>query len=235
MQETSDNRPHNPHKTLWLILRITVACLVLGIVFWNQRWSELVGVFSGLNWGYFLLALAIFVVCQVVLAMRWWLLVYSQGISLGIWVAVRLHFIGLFYNNVMPSAIGGDFLRAWYVTRHTRKRVEAALSVFVDRAIGLLGIFLMALSSYLFYMRGVSLEGPTETPAHSTSHGHLALWLWGGGLLLAGVALSLFHPATRAGLGRLFSGLFRKVVLVRSERRYFSTGPGLGSSWLVCF
>jgi len=52
--------------------------------------------------------------------------------------------LGLFYNNCLPGAIAGDLPRAWYVTHHTDKKVEAALSVFVDRLVGLTGIVVMA-------------------------------------------------------------------------------------------
>lgn len=54
----------------------------------------------------------------------------------------------------MPSSVGGDLLRAWYVTKHTDKRFEAALSVFVDRIIGLLSTLIIAVFFYLLFLRG---------------------------------------------------------------------------------
>jgi len=50
--------------------------------------------------------------------------------------------------------MGGDLIRAWYVTNHTDKKLEAALSVFVDRIIGLAGMTVIAIVSYLLFMRG---------------------------------------------------------------------------------
>jgi glycosyltransferase 2 family protein len=102
-----------------------------------------------------------FVVSQAILASRWWLLLRTQGIRIGIWAAIRLHFLGLFYNNAMPGSVGGDLIRAWYVTKHTEKKFEAVLSIFVDRFIGLLSALIMAGFCYFVLLRNVDLEaGP---------------------------------------------------------------------------
>ena len=63
----------------------------------------------------------------------------------------------------MPSSIGGDLVRAWYVTKHTDKRFEAVLSVFADRAIGLLSTLVIAAFFYFLFLVGqdekIHLEG----------------------------------------------------------------------------
>ena len=144
-------------KYVFLILRILV--VVVGItwaVIWvsrGQRWSNLASIFLRMNLGIFAVALGIFVIGQVMVGFRWWLLLRTQSIYINFWAAVRLHFLGLFYNNFMPSSVGGDLLRAWYVTKHTEKRFEAALSVFVDRAIGLLSTLVIALFFYLLFIQ----------------------------------------------------------------------------------
>jgi uncharacterized protein (TIRG00374 family) len=56
--------------------------------------------------------------------------------------------LGLFYNNCLPGSVGGDVLRAWYVTMHTDKKIEAAPSVFVDRVVGLMCTVTMIFLAY---------------------------------------------------------------------------------------
>ena len=145
-------------SNLFLFLRIgVVAAGVTWAIVWlsaEQRWSKLTAVFLQMNLGVFAAALGIFVISQLMIALRWWLLLRTQSIFINYWAAVRLHFLGLFYNNFMPGAIGGDLLRAWYVTRHTDRRFEAALSVFVDRVIGLLGSAAIAVFFYSLFLRG---------------------------------------------------------------------------------
>jgi hypothetical protein len=100
---------------------------------------------------------AAFVVSQAILASRWWLLLRTQGIRIPIWAAIKLHFLGLFYNNAMPGSVGGDLIRAWYVTKHTEKKFEAVLSIFVDRFVGLLSSLMMAAFCYFILLRDVNL------------------------------------------------------------------------------
>jgi len=145
-------------KPIFLFMRIAV--VVGGIIWgavWLSRevgWANLAETFLRINLGVFAVALGIFAIGQVIVALRWWLLLRSQSIFINFSAAVRLHFLGLFYNNFMPSSVGGDLVRAWYVTRHTDKRFEAALSVFVDRVIGLLSTLIIAVFFYTLFLRG---------------------------------------------------------------------------------
>jgi hypothetical protein len=145
-------------KSIFLLVRIAVVALglILGGLWLarEQRWHRLIEIFGQMNMGVFVCALLIFIVGQVLIGLRWWLLLRAQSILIGFWVAVRLYFLGWFYNNFMPGSVGGDLLRAWYVTKHTDRKFEAALSVFVDRIIGLLSTLTIAAFFYLVFLRG---------------------------------------------------------------------------------
>lgn len=145
-------------KYVFLFLRIAVVAVgVIWAIVWlsrGQRWSNLASIFRRMNLGVFAVTLSIFVICQVMVGFRWWLLLRTQSIFIDFWAAIRLNFLGWFYNNFMPGSVGGDLLRAWYVTKHTDKRFEAALSVFVDRIIGLLSTLIIAFFFYVFFLRG---------------------------------------------------------------------------------
>jgi uncharacterized membrane protein YbhN (UPF0104 family) len=112
-----------------LIARIAVATLAILWVLWGQDWRTLAEVFRNLSPWYFGLSLIVFATAQVIIAVRWWLQLRAQSIHIEVWAAVRLFYLGLIYNNVMPGAVGGDLLKAWYVTKHTDRRLAGALSV----------------------------------------------------------------------------------------------------------
>jgi uncharacterized protein (TIRG00374 family) len=151
-------------KKIFLFLRIAVVlCGIVGGIFWiskEQRWNRLVQIFRQMNISVFAAVLGVFIISQIIVGLRWWLLLRSQKISISCWAVVRLYFLGWFYNNFMPGSVGGDLLRAWYVTKHTEKKFEAVLSVFIDRVIGLLSTFVIALFFYMFFLRG---RGPVIT------------------------------------------------------------------------
>jgi uncharacterized protein (TIRG00374 family) len=154
----SDGPRSKKLKYVSIVIRTSVAVIALVWVFRGQDWNQLVATFANLNPWYFILALGVFTVTQILIGLRWWLLMRAQRIYVGFWAVVRLHFLGLFYNNFMPGSVGGDFLKAWYVTKHTERKLQGALSVFVDRLIGLLSMLIMALFSYLLLMRDEAID-----------------------------------------------------------------------------
>ena len=148
-------------KTLFTLLRIVIVVGVL-VVAVNQiapEWGKFADYFHRMNLGVFAVILLVFTVAHTIVGLRWWLLLRAQAIMIPFWVSVRLYFLGWFYNNFMPSSVGGDLIRAWYVTKHTEKGFEAALSVFVDRVIGLLSTLVIAICFFITLFSQGALEG----------------------------------------------------------------------------
>lgn len=80
----------------------------------------------------------------LVSVVRWWMLLRAQGLIFPIGRVFRWTYIGIFFNNVMLGATGGDVVKAWYVARESKERTRPVVSVFVDRIIGLMSLALLA-------------------------------------------------------------------------------------------
>lgn len=77
--------------------------------------------------------------------LRWHYLMKSVGLNSTPLTALRLGFIGVFFNNVVPGLTGGDLVKAVYVTRENpQQRPAAVVSVIVDRIIGIVALALVA-------------------------------------------------------------------------------------------
>jgi uncharacterized membrane protein YbhN (UPF0104 family) len=61
--------------------------------------------------------------------------------------ATRYNLIGAFFNQTLPSAIGGDAVRLWLVARAGAGWRAATYSIFVDRAIGLIALAVIIVAS----------------------------------------------------------------------------------------
>ena len=92
-------------RHLSLIARVAVATAAIVWVLRGQDWQELGTVLRRMSPWYFALGLATFVAGQFIIAFRWWVLLRAQTIRIPLASVFRLHFIGLFYNNVMPGSI----------------------------------------------------------------------------------------------------------------------------------
>ncbi len=143
-------------KHLWLFLRILVGVGALVWIFRDPK--QLISDFGQVQPLSFLLALFLFICGNFAIALRWAILLRTQKIRIQWWACIKIHFLGLYYNNIGLGSMGGDLLKAWYVTHHTEKRLEAAFSVIVDRVIGLFCLVCMAGLFYLFFPVAASVN-----------------------------------------------------------------------------
>src|SRR6516162_9827031 len=79
-------------------------------------------------------------------AMRWQEISALCDAPLTLPQAFRYNMIGTFFNQTLPSAIGGDAVRLWLVSRIAGWRA-ATYSVLVDRAIGLIALAILVVFS----------------------------------------------------------------------------------------
>jgi uncharacterized protein (TIRG00374 family) len=101
------------------------------------------------NYWYLLLALALFVVAIITNGVKWYILLRAQGIPVPLRPVISYTFVGSFFNNFLPANVGGDVMRGYGLARYTERSAEAAVSVVVDRIIGLLAFMFTAVVAAL--------------------------------------------------------------------------------------
>jgi uncharacterized membrane protein YbhN (UPF0104 family) len=72
----------------------------------------------------------------VVSAMRWLLIARAAGLALRARTAVTYYFIGMFFNFLGPSLLGGDVVRSLYLAGGRERIAAAAATVALDRYVG---------------------------------------------------------------------------------------------------
>jgi hypothetical protein len=71
---------------------------------------------------------------------------------------MRYNVIGTFFNQTLPSSIGGDAVRLWLVARSGAGWRAATYSIFVDRAIGLIALAITIVASLPWSYRLIANE-----------------------------------------------------------------------------
>jgi len=92
---------------------------------------------------WFIAASGIVCVQLVLLAIRWRDIAAVCGTAMPVRVALRFTFIGLFFNQVLPSTVGGDAVRIWLLARDGAGWVKAVYSVLLDRVVGVAALALL--------------------------------------------------------------------------------------------
>ena len=133
---------HRPvsHRRVWLAAQALVTTILLVLLFRGLDVSALRGLFVRLPVWFYLLSLAVVLAGQVAYAWRWRLLLTAAGVRIPFATVVRQYFVGTFVNNFLPSTVGGDVAKVYYVGQDHGYRAVTA-SVAIDR---LLGVGLLA-------------------------------------------------------------------------------------------
>jgi len=118
-----------------------VTTVLLGALARNLDLVALRSLFLRVPVWFYLTSLAVVLVGQVAYAWRWRLLLEAAGVSVPFTKIVRQYFVGIFVNNFLPSTVGGDVAKVYYLGRDYGRLVVLA-SVAIDR---LLGVGLLAL------------------------------------------------------------------------------------------
>jgi glycosyltransferase 2 family protein len=107
-------------------------------------------VLSESDGGLALWAVLMFAPVPLLCAVRLVWMVAVQQVHVSLWDATKLTFLGNFFNFALPGTTGGDVIKAYYIARLAHRKTEAITSIFLDRAIGLLSLVLMAGAMIVF-------------------------------------------------------------------------------------
>lgn len=129
--------------------------------------------------------MALYLIVILISSWRWHRLLDAQHVHVSFAHLTGSFLIATFFNNFLPSNIGGDVIRIRDTAEATGSKTRAATIVLLDRAIGLIGlVFVAAL-------------GATIATKLGDSEPFNPMWLWLG--MAAGsvvIVFVLFYPKT---------------------------------------
>lgn len=128
------------------ILRILISLFLLALLLWLARdnFTKIWQLISSINIAVFALAFLIFMLGVVLMAWRLQVILAGQDAFLFLRDLFPLTLIGYFFTNFMPTSVGGDLVKAHYISKKNSRRLSAYTSVFVDRVIGMFSVALIA-------------------------------------------------------------------------------------------
>jgi len=109
-------------------------------------------------------AVLLFLSATILNAKRWQLLAGAVGLQKPLLPLIQYCFIGLFFNLFLPSTVGGDFSRCYYLSKGTGRYVNAFYSVLADRAIGIAVLFMFAAVGVMVGPGGGGLPWQLKAP-----------------------------------------------------------------------
>ena len=188
------------------ILKVVISLGLLGYLIYladpikilavlNQVWYE-----NGII--YLSVGACLFLISLIVLSFRWQILVTGYGLKIPTRVLFKYYLIGLFFNNFLPTGIGGDVLRIYNLIQSSGNRTVSFASVITERILGISSTLILALISILLL--------------HEEFKNNLILYIVAGLIVLVG----LFFIMTFNKKVSVFIGFFTKrITLFRLGER----------------
>ncbi|MFQ5709983.1 MAG: YbhN family protein, partial [bacterium] len=108
-------------------------------------------------------------------AYRWQLLIRAQGYEVSLGYLIRSYAVAMFFNNLLPSTIGGDGYRAYDTAKCNIPKLKALAVIVVERFLGMFALMAFAI---------LALSLATELTTQIEN-----LWIWS--LLTFGAMLTV--------------------------------------------
>lgn len=118
---------------------------LMALLIWKINLDRIITAFSDIDVAQFSLATFFFFLQQGIVAYCWKIALDAQVSRVSLLKVTQVHFVGIFFGVLLPTSIGMDIVRAFSLSRHMEKKVDAMSSLFFVRVVGYLVFFFLAL------------------------------------------------------------------------------------------
>ncbi len=143
----------NRKKLLNLLFRIAISAVALFFIFRQVNLPQLVDSLGKANYFFLALSFAFIIANYIFSSLRWQVLAGAKGIKERLTKFVRLYFIGAFFNNFLPTSVGGDVVKAYQLAKDTDRKVDAVSCTFMERLAGVTALLLISWGGFLYYFK----------------------------------------------------------------------------------
>jgi glycosyltransferase 2 family protein len=211
-------------KALSLVVKSAVSGLLLYLAL---RTVDIVSVkdrLSQIDPRWIGLGLPLLLVQVFVLAVRWRLIVIRCGANLPLPQAFRYSMIATFFNQTLPSSVGGDAVRIWLVGKQSNWRT-ATYSVLLDRVVGIVALAMFVVACLPWTLALI------RNPVGRTALLMIGLGCIGAGIVFVGLAWERLRVLQRWSLTRhLAAAAAIALAVLRSPRVLI---PVFGLSFII--
>jgi len=139
------------------LARVFISLAFIGLLVYLMKDDipQILLTLKNVNRKLFGLAVLVFFSTVFILARRLQLIFAAEDVPIKFIESFNLTFVGYFFNNFLPTSVGGDIVKAMSASRITGEPVKSVTSVLMDRLFGLFTFILIPSISLLFYLKHV--------------------------------------------------------------------------------
>ncbi len=135
------------NKKIAIFLKVIVSLGLIILLISQVDFKEIINILKNVDITMITYALILLTVQVFIATVRWQLVLKCQKIELDYKNTLQILYSGLFFNQAMPSSVGGDVIRGYYLKKQGMTLGRATLGVLMDRLFGMVGLVLLVLLS----------------------------------------------------------------------------------------
>ena len=214
------------NKAIRIIITILLLVLVVYLagLFDPAKRLELWQTLKNPNWFWLIVCILVGFLVNLSSAVKWWMLANAGGLKIGLLRTWAYYMVGMFYNLIMPTSVGGDVVRAYELGKYSQNQAMSLASVFVERYTGV--VVLLLLSLIAVFINATEFNVPIITYSLLAFSIALAGLGW---LAFDGRSLGLFKKVF-GGIHSIVDKIFAKVEKLHDAVAIFRKTKG-ALSW----
>jgi len=202
-------------KNITFVIKIIVTITIFWLLFNSIDLSTVLESLKNVQKNYIFAVFCILLVQVLVASFRWKTILFHINIIASPREILKILWIGLFFNQVLPSSFGGDAFRGYYLYKKDNTIGDAVMSVILDRMIGFISLVLFVIAT-LFLALGIVNEPIARLGVLTISIGAtLAVFF----VLSLDLLTQNFLPI------KLFKGLYS--LAIQGRGLVFTISPGI--------
>src|SRR3990170_1991177 len=203
-------------RYIFLIIKIFVSIALLIFLFKKADMGNVWAIMQSMNFLILAAVALLYAVSQIISTYRWSLFLPNAGIHVPFLKLVSLYYVGMFFNIFLPSAIGGDVVKSYYLYKFSGRGGNSLASVFLDRFTGFFALVTIAVVSLVF---GYGYVKETYVPFFIITLASVfflsSLILWNRGL--HNWALVITGKIKLFGINEKIESFYNAIMLYKGE------------------
>ncbi|MBV9229111.1 MAG: flippase-like domain-containing protein [Chloroflexi bacterium] len=142
----------NKKKSLMaLLIRAAVTVALFAFLLKSMDWTVFIHMLAHVDHTYLLMGLAVGVLCQFFSAYGWHRVVLAENIKADLAWLIDLYLVGIGFSHFLPTSMGGDAVKAFYVGRNSGNMAGATSAALMSRITSFLGMLLISLPGLFLF------------------------------------------------------------------------------------
>ncbi len=205
--------------------KFLISGVILYVLFKSINTEELYRTAASVNPLSVVFVALLFASVQAISAYRW-SAILAKDVKLPYFKLLSIYYIGMFFNNFMPTMVGGDIIKGYYLYKETGRGDISLASIFMDRYSGFTALIVMTTIALVLgwgLIEGTGLRGFLILLIAGYTGISLILWV------------EYLHRWAMRALARIhFYGINRKIETVYTMLMSYRSHRGILLKIFIC-